>query len=290
MCARRRSSRSGPNPISLVLLLAVAVVAIVLWQCAPRPPLAPPATAPASIRIATWNLKQFSDTRKADLAMIARIIQESSFDLVAIQEVKGEGDEIDRLLNTLGAPWRSTSISPKTGGNYERFTFLYRSDRLGETARPALVNLPDFARKPYQGHFKSGAFEFSVLSVHLFYTDVAQRRREAEALARFARDMAANAPDKRLIIVGDFNEEKRRPNFGLFTAGGWRPLIADATNLSSRETYDNILIDPARTAEWTGRAGVVPFDELHFANDDKQAVRSVSDHRPAWADFSTAGR
>jgi hypothetical protein len=66
-------------------------------------------------------------------------------------------------------------------------------------------------------------------------------------------------------------------------------LNRDATNLSSSEIYDNLLIDPHFTKEWTGAAGTWRFDEMDYANDDKLAAEFVSDHRPAWAEFSTAG-
>src|SRR5881227_2827434 len=76
------------------LLVAVIVAAIGfggywLWQnyLRPRHPVGP------TVRLATWNLRQFSESRKhVDLQRIAAIIRDNRFDLVAIQEVKKDGE------------------------------------------------------------------------------------------------------------------------------------------------------------------------------------------------------
>lgn len=277
----------------VVLSLLLAAILSIGWYLESRrteapAPSVPVATAPETIRIGTWNLYQFSDRRHADLRMIAGIIVEAKLDLLAIQEVKREGEQVDRLLNVLGPPWRGT-ISPMTG-NYERYAFIYRGDRLEMLEKARLIEDPDqiFSRVPATASFRSGAFDFILVTVHLFYSDADRRHAETRALATYAARRVAEGKEKDLIVLGDFNE-MGRGNLHYFDAVGWSRLIDKPTNLGSTRIYDNILIDPRHTGEYTGRSDVIFFDEIHYGNVDATARKQVSDHRPAWAEFSTVG-
>lgn len=279
---------------SLVVLVAVALLALAGWwlwenHLRPRHPVGP------TVRIATWNLRQFSESRKGmDVRAIADIIRTNQFDVVAIQEVKKEGEAVDHLLNALGSPWRSTSLSDVTG-NHERFAFIYNSDHVSEVGTPHFIATADaviFDRVPYQQTFRAGNFDFTLVTCHLYYGEGAagheRRRREMDALARFAQRYATTSAEHDVIVLGDFNETHGgQENLPLFTSQGWVACNADPTNLGGREVYDNIVIDPKYTREWSGTAGSVHFDESRYANDDKQALEHVSDHRPAYADFVT---
>src|SRR5438445_464493 len=77
----------------------------------------------------------------------------------------------------------------------------------------------------------------------------------ASALAGLARRMVDGSAEKDLIVLGDFNEQHQRGNLHIFEEQGWSKLNHDATNLSSTEAYDNLLIDRRFTREWTGVAG-----------------------------------
>ncbi len=302
MGARRRRGANIrpllPRDPTARALLAIVLVAVLLiaWWMKTRRAAPPPANAPVNaalvgeIRIATWNLRQFSDRGKADLRAVAAIITDAGFDVVAIQEVKREGEQVDRLLNVLGPPWRGT-IGPMTGNN-ERYAFIYRGDRVMLLAKATLLDNPGrvFDRAPGSATFRAGAFDFELLTVHLSYTDTARRTREAAALARIAPDLAVKQAEKDIIVLGDFNEmDPPKGNLGYFDALGWRRLNDAPTNLGSSEIYDNILIDPKYTREYAGKHGVERFDEVRFHNDDAAARDNVSDHRPAWAVFSTTG-
>ena len=52
--------------------------------------------------------------------------------------------------------------------------------------------------------------------------------------------------------------------------------------------YDNMFFQSNYTREFTGKYGVVKFDEVIFGNDDKKASLMVSDHRPLWAEFEVS--
>ena len=225
-----------------------------------------------------------------------QIIQDNQFDVVAVQEVKRDGQEIDALLNVLGSPWHA-ALGPindshtHSGGNNERFAFLYNAGRVREIGPAQLIpyHAEAFDREPYEDTFEAGNFRFTLITVHLDFTHPDKRRQEAQTLAEISISLGPGGSDKDVIILGDFNEENQptRANLHYFESRGWQRLIHDPTNLGSTEDFDNILIDPKLTTEWSGRSGVVNWDQLYGYHDHKQAVEEVSDHRPAWADFVT---
>lgn len=260
----------------LAVVLVIGVIALGHWSwdhfIRKRHPVGP------TVRLATWNLRQFSDRPNIDLRAIASIIRASHFDLVAIQEVKQNGEEVDRLLNVLGTPWRG-QISPMTG-NHERFAFIYDGDHVTEIGQAHSIDDMDarvFDRVPYQQTFRAGNFDFTLVTVHLSYGDTQRRRREADELARYAQRVAHTSSEKDVIVLGDFNEQGSG-NLHYFQDAGWESLNTQPTNLSSTETYDTLLIDPQHTQEWSGAAGAVTFSGT---------AETISDHRPAYADFVT---
>jgi endonuclease/exonuclease/phosphatase family metal-dependent hydrolase len=270
-----------------------------LWQHRQRPADVPPtaSTQPLNpgdrVRIATWNLRKFSDREQnpPDLVTIARIVKDNAFDVVAIQEVQQQGQVAQKLRRQLNEPWR-VAVTEQTG-NHERYAFLYRSDRVELLDTPRLVDSAEASsldRRPAIATFKSGNFDFILLTAHLWYGDKAnnpRRRAEAAALARIATGLATRGPERDVIVLGDFNEMRASGNLHLFESNGWQRLNREPTNLGSNEVYDNLLIDPRNTREFAGATGVVKFDEAVFGGDDKRAMEAVSDHRPAWAEFST---
>jgi endonuclease/exonuclease/phosphatase family metal-dependent hydrolase len=289
---RRPGTPEGLRALLILIVLAAIICGAFRWfdQRHSRPATGTATTQPTgTIRIATWNLKKFSEQGNPDFVMIAGVIRSSRFDLLAIQEVQQQGQAVQRLRRQLGEPWRH-AISERTGNN-ERFAFLYRGDILEVVNGPAFMQSAEaaaFARVPFTATFRAGQFDFTLVTIHLSYTDTNHRRREADALARFAKDLAANAAEKDVIVLGDFNDTGSG-ELRYFDSQGWTKLNHESTNLSSSEIYDNLLIDPKYTREWTGGVGVVRFDETCYQNDDKRAADDVSDHRPVWADFATAG-
>jgi len=269
-------TRQGRSAL-LIIVLIVAILWCGQWAwnrfLRPRHPVGP------TVRLATWNLRQFADRPGIDLRGIAGIINTSRFDLVAIQEVKQDGEEVDRLLNQLGTPWRGASLSPVTG-NHERFAFIYNSDHVTEIGHAHLIDDADrrvFDRVPYEQTFRAGNFDFTLVTVHLSYGDTQRRKREADELARYAQKLSQTSTEKDVIVLGDFNEQGSG-NLHFFLENGWESLNHEPTNLSSSETYDTLLIDPRNTREWSGSAGAVIFSG---------SAETISDHRPAYADFVT---
>ncbi len=280
--SRTRSGRKVLLALMLVALLALCGWWVWHGYLRPRHPVGP------TVRVATWNLRHFSDRETIDLNKIADIIRSSNFDVIAIQEVKQTGEQVDRLLNVLGSPWRSTRLSERTG-NSERFVFLYHGDHVQAVGQASFISGRDigvFDRTPYQCMFRAGQFDFNLISVHLSYTDAQRRAREAQTLARYATALAGSQDEKDIIVLGDFNEEYRG-NLHVFEDQGWQVLNTTPTNLSSKRIYDTLIVELTATREWSGVAGAIRFDEIFFRGDDRLASEKVSDHRPAYADFVT---
>src|SRR5687767_13380479 len=77
----------GMARLALVLLI-IAALALMWWwdrRPAPQPSTAspPPAPAVSTVRIATWNLRQFSERPAIDLRAVAEIITSANLDLLA---------------------------------------------------------------------------------------------------------------------------------------------------------------------------------------------------------------
>ncbi len=284
---------STPEGRKFALVLALVVlVGWAGWWVAGRMHHHPTATGP-TIRIATWNMHVFAPRPSIHLDTIAQIIRDAKFDVIAMQEIREDGEEVDALLGVLGDPWKRSNFSRITG-NHERFVFIYNADHVAELGPAQMIpyaNAFAFNRIPFEDRFKAGNFDFTLVTCHLYYGEGTagheRRRREAEMLADYAREQVVTAKEKDVIVLGDFNETAGMENLHYFTDLGWNELNHDPTNLHSSETYDNLLIDPRHTTEFAGISGSVHFDQKLFQSNDKEAVEAVSDHRPAYADFVT---
>ena len=157
----------------------------------------------------------------------------------------------------------------------------------------------------YMLGFTSRNFEFSLVNVHLYWSDFTLRRLETRALARWARARSNrdHAPSGDIILIGDFNLPRLEDDdeiFGELREAGIQLPAHDTnamgTNLAGNSHYDQIAFFPGQTqADFTGRLGVYDFDNAvlqdlwnngdgaaHFG----QYVRYyLADHRPMWAEF-----
>lgn len=87
------------------------------------------------LRIATWNLREFdSSTYGYRLPEAFYFIGEviSAFDLVALQEVRGDLTAFNRLLGILGKGWDAimTDADEGSAAHNERMVFVYNTDRV----------------------------------------------------------------------------------------------------------------------------------------------------------------
>ena len=122
-----------------------------------------PAKAAANLLIATWNLRAFGsltrkwtaaddDSPKRDLHGLRAIIEIiQRFDVIAVQEVKGDLRALRDMIRFLGDDWGflMTDVTRGSAGNDERLAFLFDRRRLKPSGLAAEVVVPpeaDFGR------------------------------------------------------------------------------------------------------------------------------------------------
>ena len=273
-----------------------------------------------NVLIATWNLTNFGEQNRSDdhIALMAKIIE--PFDVVAIQEISDLLTDLYRLVDALGSSW--DYYFSDIGGNKERLGYLYRRSRVIPNGLAAELAMRGYERKritidevseeyegfnrnPYMLGFTADDFEFTLVNVHLYWSNMSLRRLETKALAKWAESRVDKAfpPNNDIILIGDFNMPGFEDDDLIYqelTAQGL--TIPDhrtnyvGTNLAGDKFYDQIAFFPSRTGEdFNNRMGVVDFDSALFrtlydrdtnkANFYKYMRYYIADHRPLWAEF-----
>jgi endonuclease/exonuclease/phosphatase family metal-dependent hydrolase len=288
-----------------------------------------------NLLIATWNVRGFAsltrewtageaDSPKRDLRgllAIGEIIRR--FDVVALQEVKGNLRALRDLIKWLGSDWAflMTDVTAGAAGNSERMAFLYDRRRVEPSGLACELVVPEewlnefgadalrnqFARTPYAVSFRSGKQTFILVTLHVNYGNkAADRVAELRGIARWMREWAdrTNTWSQDLIALGDFNIDRQDdPLWQAFTSTGLtvpddlervpRSIFADPDQPTTDKYYDQI----AWFDESSGAGGLSmryrsggSVDFLPHVYTDTDLSRSaisfrVSDHYPLWAEF-----
>jgi len=267
--------------------------------------------APDRIRIATFNIQRFGETKSTAtveekgvdvMGEIARIV--AKFDLVAIQELQGSDgkalERLVRLLNRSGGTYAGTMSDLIGEGTYlEAYAFVWDRTRIEYIPGSSyVVQDPGkrMHREPMVASFRTRVtnpsqrpFRFTVINVHTdpdevdpddpnsevnVLADVFQRVREYE--------FQQNREDD-FLLLGDLNAEPDKLG-NLIKIEGMYSIAGDIkTNLSRKKTNDHILIDQNVTGEYAGRMGVVDFQRDMKLSPDQ--AKAISDHLPVWAEF-----
>jgi len=285
----------------------------------------PPRRTDDNLIVGSWNIQHFgglhaewsenSGSPKRNLhamAVIAEIIR--CFDVVAVQEVKRETTALRFLMSELlGKHWgvMVSDVSPGDRGNVERLAYLYDTRRVTPSGLAGQIVLPptpegdpeeQFDRTPYMVGFRAGKEEFTLLTVHIRYgarpaDRIPELRKFAHYAAREIRDRTrsgSSAEEPNLIVLGDFNIDKRQGNplFDVFVETGlWVPEALRDTRTTygaQAKHYDQIawfrddfMLEP------TGRAGKVDFAGAVFKDQTLRGMSfRVSDHFPLWVEFN----
>lgn len=273
-----------------------------------------------SINIATWNIREFGKKQRSEAAIhyIAEIL--GQFDLIGVVELRNDLGDLARVLRILGPYWDVvySDMIPDSGGNYERLGFIYDKRAVVFTGLAAEADAPrrkkgleylperSFWRSPYLASFRSGNFDFVVLTTHIRWgeeKDLGPRVRELEMLADWIEGKRRDkfAEDRDLLVMGDFNIASRDDEcFTALTRHGLQ--IPEAlikleygSDLAKKKRYDQILHYAQYPKSFTNAGGVLDF----FIDDDHirelfpkgltkhQFTFELSDHLPLWIQVGT---
>jgi endonuclease/exonuclease/phosphatase family metal-dependent hydrolase len=255
-----------------------------------------------SVIIASWNVENLG--ANTDVQERAEIIRQ--FDIVALQEVLSIVG-LDKLLACVeaitGDDW-DVVTSPKVGeGNAAEFyAFMYRTASVAyieESSGVYQEPMPDdFSREPFFASFRAGEFDFTLITVHITWGDLASLRtaecRRLQSVWNYVQNMDSEEDD--LILLGDFNRDK--PTHSAFDLLLQMGITSILTETGTRTTfgrtatggswYDHIWIDPQHTGtELTDEIGVGTPRENSYGGGCASSLEGVSDHCTIWAIFDT---
>ena len=283
----------------------------------------PPKQTDTNLLIGTWNIRTFGavypswdenpDSPKRNLRSLASIAEVvRRLDVVAVQEVKRDTAGIRLLVDEfLGPDWGLilSDVTAGPEGNVERLAFICDKRRVQPSGLAGEIVLPpteagdpvqQFARTPYMVGFRSGEERFTLLTAHIKYGEVPEDRiEELRALAEYIaveirdRVRVGNGEESNLIVLGDFNIDKRgdNPLFQAFVSTG---LVVPPQLMGLKTTYgtepkyyDHIAwFMGDLSLNYNRQAGVVDFAGAVYKEMTlRQMSYRVSDHFPLWVEF-----
>lgn len=253
-----------------------------------------------SITIASWNLKNFGQTKLNDASRINVIVDViKEFDIVAIQEVQDISlqlpDKLIELINQDGSNYKQISSNRVGRIRKEQYVYVYNVDKvalISSTIGYGLECNDEFAREPFYCGFKAGNFDFILFTIH---TDPDDVNIEVPALANAYLHLQNNTKiENDIIMLGDFNANAPNSQFeGYIEMSSIDEIsniffcIEDETNTAGGKSYDNIIFQSNYTSEYSNSSGVYIFWQIH--NISLELGKKISDHLPVWASFKISG-
>jgi len=282
-----------------------------------------------NVLICTWNIRAFgglteeweakdNQSPKRDLQSLLCIVEIiKKFDIIAVQEVKGDFKALRHALKLLGPHWSflMTDVTKGNPGNDERLAFLFDTRKVKLSGLACEVVIPDsvleaskalnnnslqrqFARTPYGVSFLVGGKTFVLLTLHVLFDTPANRLPELRAIADWIRDWAdeLHSWDHSLITLGDFNIIKKGdPTYEAFVSRGLH-VPDDLQDIDrtvfkkSYSFYDQIAWFKDELSMTYSKGGVYDFREkVLISRNYTESLLSwrISDHFPLWAEFLT---
>ena len=159
-----------------------------------------------------------------------------------------------------------------------------------DQSRWYVVNDPDevFTVDPMVAWFRAigtspqNAFTFSLASVEIEPSRTDVELLQLGLLIRAIRSDGRGEDD--VVLVGDFQADDRGFESIRHQAGLAWVVSRRSTSVQSDRQSDNIVFSEPATAEFTGRGGVVEFQQLYRLQTAD--ALSVSEHLPVWAEFT----
>lgn len=287
-----------------------------------------------NVLFATWNIQAFAsltrkwtagddDSPKRDLRGLRAITEiVSRFDVVAIQEVKGDLRALRDMMHLLGHDWSflMTDVNVQEGGNDERMAYVFDRRRIETSGLAGELVVPErwledvapdagwrqFVRTPYAVSYLSGDSTFILVTLHVDYGQPDDRVPELRAIAEFMRDWAerTNRSGHNLIALGDFNINRRGDDlWEAFTSTGLhvpddlnvpKTIFADPGEPEKDKFYDQVAWFETGGGRQRinvsfvrgGNFDFLPhvYTELDLPNSQLQW--RISNHYPLWCEFA----
>ena len=279
--------------------------------------------------IATWNLTNFGAQKRTPqhLELMAYVM--SQFDVIAVQEIADDLTQFYELMEYMKGNFKASFSD--IAGNKERLGFVYNASKVkqvglvaelamrGYEQRRITIEIGDekeeeefggFNRNPYMMTFSANDFQFTLVNVHLYWSDTRVRLLETKALSNWARKRSGKEieylPSQDIMLLGDFNMPKLSEDDKYYKEVKDNGLVAPlhdteyiGSNLAGDKSYDQLFFFPQHTDEdfTQGKIGVYDFDNIVFRDlwksdttHKKQYFFSyiryyMADHRPLWAQF-----
>ncbi len=226
-----------------------------------------------TISIATFNIRIFSNNSRDDseLYQICNLLKE--FDFIAIQEVR-DTKILDRTVSLLKNQFNlkyKYLASSKIGRKVkEIYAFLYRTDKVEYLEESYVVSDEKdlFIREPFFAKFKAGNFDFYVISIHIIWGDnITERRAEALLLDDVYLSVQNIDAENDILLMGDFNLGPDDKGFlELLEISDMIVVNGKIPTSIKDKLYDNIWFQSNYTKEFTGKYGIIKFDEQIFGN------------------------
>lgn len=266
-----------------------------------------------NLLIATFNIREFGAKGKKRKGFAINALAEmcSCFDIIAIQELRADLRDLDRMLTVMGPYWKVLFNDPAGKalgkGNDERLAFIYdsRTIKFSGLAAELLITDDFFGkdagkasmpwRTPYMASFRAGFFDFALLTVHIQWNaegGVPARAKEIATLTDWVgrQSKAAQLYEPDIFLLGDFNiPDVGSAAFKALETNGFsvpKPIRDYATNLKGNAHYDQIAFDAENTKCTVNRAGVIDHTPAFFKGLNKTDYDAmtfqISDHKPLW--------
>jgi endonuclease/exonuclease/phosphatase family metal-dependent hydrolase len=247
-----------------------------------------------NIRVFSFNIQIFGRAKmsKPDVvSVLADIV--SLADVIAIQEVRSANIEpVEQFMRLLPARY-AYIIGPREGrsSSKEQYWIIYDTYKVRALAAEAWSDPEDiFERNPFAVFFQTlDKFDFIIINNHI---QPSSAYKEINALPKVVDYYRRNWKESDILLVGDFNADGAYYDehflWEVFPPEQYRIVISNEYDTSvavSENTYDRIIITSSAVEDYTGKHGVIRFDELY--NFDQYIIRprDVSDHYPIWAEF-----
>jgi hypothetical protein len=250
--------------------------------------------------LGTWNLRELGNTKYGSrmpesLFYIAEII--SRFDLIAIQEVRDQLGDFNKICRILGPDWGvfTSVVTQGVSGNKERLAFLYDKRTVqfrniaGQVILPPSKDDPEalqFARSPYIVRFQAGWLKFDICTAHIYYgndtkssPEYQRRVDEIEKLVKYLDKFYIKKKEAyNMFVLGDFNiENKTSETYKAATSSSFNipePLLKEKfTNQNEDKMYDQILYYNEFSDIKFTQAGVLRYYDSVFTDLDSYKDR-----------------